>query len=107
MVKVATLPREAQQIDRLLHTFAMRYHECNPQVFPSVDEVYLLAFGITILNTDLHARSRRQRGSNREMTKQQFIRQMNCAGVGKHVSVNFLKVRAIITAPPPSLNRPP
>jgi Sec7-like guanine-nucleotide exchange factor len=28
------LPKETQQIDRVLSSFADRYHECNPGVFP-------------------------------------------------------------------------
>lgn len=29
------LPKETQQIDRVLQAFANRYHECNPGIFPS------------------------------------------------------------------------
>jgi Sec7-like guanine-nucleotide exchange factor len=29
------LPKETQQIDRVLQAFADRYHECNPGIFPS------------------------------------------------------------------------
>ena len=29
------LPKETQQIDRVLQSFADRYHECNPGIFAS------------------------------------------------------------------------
>jgi Sec7-like guanine-nucleotide exchange factor len=31
----AELPKETQQIDRVLQAFANRYHECNPGIFAS------------------------------------------------------------------------
>lgn len=34
------LPKETQQIDRVLQSFANRYHECNPGVFASTGEFY-------------------------------------------------------------------
>ena len=30
-----TLPKETQQIDRVVQGFADRYHECNPGIFAS------------------------------------------------------------------------
>jgi Sec7-like guanine-nucleotide exchange factor len=29
------LPKETQQIDRVIEAFAKRYHECNPNLFTS------------------------------------------------------------------------
>ena len=29
------LPKETQQIDRMMEAFAKQYHECNPALFPS------------------------------------------------------------------------
>lgn len=34
------LPKETQQIDRVLQAFANRYHECNPGVYASPGELY-------------------------------------------------------------------
>eukprot|EP00616_Rhizochromulina_sp_CCMP1243_P012533 CAMPEP_0118977248 /NCGR_PEP_ID=MMETSP1173-20130426/20888_1 /TAXON_ID=1034831 /ORGANISM="Rhizochromulina marina cf, Strain CCMP1243" /LENGTH=686 /DNA_ID=CAMNT_0006927331 /DNA_START=33 /DNA_END=2093 /DNA_ORIENTATION=+ len=49
------LPGEAQQIDRILEKFSRRYFETNPQCgFSNADTVYILAFSLIMLNTDLH-----------------------------------------------------
>lgn len=34
----AELPKETQQIDRVLQAFANRYHECNPGIYASPGE---------------------------------------------------------------------
>lgn len=36
------LPKETQQIDRFLQSFADRYHECNPGIFASAGMIHLL-----------------------------------------------------------------
>lgn len=38
------LPRETQQIDRVLQAFANRYHECNPGIFSSTGMLLLCHF---------------------------------------------------------------
>ncbi|KAJ1936100.1 hypothetical protein FBU59_005166, partial [Linderina macrospora] len=48
------LPREAQQIDRVMTAFAARYHACNPSLFGSADTVYAYAFALLLLHTDAH-----------------------------------------------------
>ena len=51
------LPGEAQKIDRMMEAFAQRYIECNsgsPVFHDSTDTVYILAFSVIMLNTDLH-----------------------------------------------------
>lgn len=64
------LPGEAQKIDRLMEKFASRYCECNPNVtlFPSADTVYVLAFSVIMLTTDLHSPQVKNK-----MTKEQYI----------------------------------
>ncbi len=49
------LPGEAQKIDRIMEMFAERFCICNPDVFPSADAAFVLAFSIIMLNTDLHS----------------------------------------------------
>ncbi|XP_001356246.2 brefeldin A-inhibited guanine nucleotide-exchange protein 1 [Drosophila persimilis] len=65
------LPGEAQKIDRLMEKFASRYCECNPQnqLFQSADTVYVLAFSIIMLTTDLHSPQVKHK-----MTKEQYIK---------------------------------
>jgi Sec7-like guanine-nucleotide exchange factor len=36
------LPKETQQIDRVLQSFADRYHECNPGIFNTSGKCFLL-----------------------------------------------------------------
>lgn len=64
------LPGEAQKIDRLMEKFASRYCECNPSMtlFPSADTVYVLAFSVIMLTTDLHSPQVKNK-----MTKEQYI----------------------------------
>ncbi|WFD07354.1 GDP/GTP exchange factor for ARF [Malassezia vespertilionis] len=48
------LPGEAQQIARVTETFASAYYSCKPEGIRSEDAVYVLAYSIIMLNTDLH-----------------------------------------------------
>ncbi|KAG7296960.1 hypothetical protein JYU34_019872 [Plutella xylostella] len=51
------LPGEAQKIERLVEAFARRYCACNPdfvQRLRTQDTIFVLAFAIIMLNTDLH-----------------------------------------------------
>lgn len=65
------LPGEAQKIDRLMEKFASRYCECNPNntLFTSADTVYVLAFSVIMLTTDLHSPQVKNK-----MSKQQYIK---------------------------------
>ncbi|KAI9315715.1 hypothetical protein BX666DRAFT_2028603 [Dichotomocladium elegans] len=62
---------EAQQIDRILQVFALRYWECNPtHVLRSSDIVYAVAYSMLLLNTDLHVAQEKNR---HKMTRSKFI----------------------------------
>ncbi|KAI8639739.1 hypothetical protein BD408DRAFT_434851 [Parasitella parasitica] len=62
---------EAQQIDRILESFANRYWECNPaSLFGSADVVYAVVYSLLLLNTDLHV----AQGNHARMTRSEFIR---------------------------------
>lgn len=65
------LPGEAQKIDRLMEKFASRYIDNNPNttLFPSADTVYVLAFSVIMLTTDLHSPQVKHK-----MTKEQYIK---------------------------------
>ena len=65
------LPGEAQKIDRLMEKIAERYVMQNPDVFPSADVAFILAFSIIMLNTDLHNPSIKE---ERKITKEGFLR---------------------------------
>ncbi|KAJ6633821.1 IQ motif and SEC7 domain-containing protein 1 [Pseudolycoriella hygida] len=51
------MPGEAQKIERLMEIFSQRYCQCNPDVVArlrSSDTIFVMAFAIIMLNTDLH-----------------------------------------------------
>ena len=62
------LPGEAQKIDRIMETFAERYHTFHPKLFASPDTAYVLAFALIMLNTDAH-----NPGVKNKMTLEQFF----------------------------------
>ena len=63
------LPKETQQIDRVLQAFANRYHECNPGVYASPDEAYFIAFSILILHTDTFNKNNKNKMQKHDYTK--------------------------------------
>jgi len=87
------LPGEAQRIDRLLTTFAQCFWEdnsgnveCCP--FSHQDTVYLLAFAVIMLNTDLHKADAGKNSSRKrkKMTKLEFMN--NLRGVDSASDLN-------------------
>ena len=71
---------EAQKIERLMEAFAHRYCVCNPdqvKQFRSPDTVFLLAFAIIMLNTDLHNTSIK---AERKMKLNDFKRNLRGKG---------------------------
>lgn len=69
MLMEVELPKETQQIDRLLQGFADRYCECNPGMFVSVDEAYFVAFSILLLHSDTH-----NKNNKRKMQRQDYVK---------------------------------
>lgn len=91
------LPRETQQIDRVIEAFANRYLSCNPDLFtsrgvPSLtfpmctlttmimilisDHPYILAFSLIMLHTDAFNKSNR-----RKMSKADYLRNTMLPGL--------------------------
>ena len=64
------LPKEAQQIERVMQAFAYRYVENNPNVFPDQDTAFVFAFGLIMLNTDRHNKNI---AADKKMSKAQYI----------------------------------
>ncbi|ERF77247.1 hypothetical protein EPUS_05816 [Endocarpon pusillum Z07020] len=69
MLMQVELPKETQQIDRLLQGFADRYCECNPGIFATVDEAYFVAFSILLLHSDTH-----NKNNKRKMQKADYVK---------------------------------
>ncbi|TBU64967.1 hypothetical protein BD310DRAFT_804776 [Dichomitus squalens] len=74
------LPRETQQIDRVIEAFAARYVQCNPNLFSSEDHPYILAFSLIMLHTDAFNKS-----NKRKMTKADYIKNTRLPGVAPEV----------------------
>ncbi|EIW86571.1 hypothetical protein CONPUDRAFT_161293 [Coniophora puteana RWD-64-598 SS2] len=70
------LPRETQQIDRVMEAFASSYRSCNPGLFASEDHPYILAFSLIMLHTDAFNKS-----NKRKMTKADYIKNTTIPGV--------------------------
>ncbi|CAH1782555.1 unnamed protein product [Owenia fusiformis] len=84
------MPGEAQKIERLMDAFAHRYCICNSDTvknFHSADTVFLLAFAIIMLNTDLHNSSIKQ---ERKMKVHEFIKNLRGIDEGCDVDRDML-----------------
>ncbi|CAO2651660.1 Nn.00g042300.m01.CDS01 [Neocucurbitaria sp. VM-36] len=74
------LPKETQQIDRVLQGFADRYHECNPGIYINTDKAYFISFSIIILHTDVF-----NKNNKRKMQRPDYIKNSSCEGVSEDV----------------------
>ena len=77
----ADLPKETQQVDRVVQAFADRYHECNPGIFASPDKAYIVAFSLMMLHTDAF-----NKNNKRKMQKHDYIKNTS----GQQVSDDVL-----------------
>lgn len=94
------LPGEAQQIDRLIVTFARCYWEDNAGdrencPIENEDAIYLLSFAVIILNTDLHksnhsSAKNRKKNQLKKMTKEEFITNLQRANKSLQISKEYL-----------------
>lgn len=74
------LPKETQQIDRVMEAFATSYKKCNSGLFLSDDHPYILSFSLIMLHTDAFNRS-----NKRKMTKADYIKNTRLEGVPTEV----------------------
>lgn len=92
------LPRETQQIDRVVEAFAARYVQRNPNLFVSdgqstrsfsqnlliiphlVDHPYIMAFSLIMLHTDAFNKSNKHK-----MTKPDYVKNTRLPGVAPEV----------------------
>ncbi|KAN0066526.1 hypothetical protein ACQY0O_000620 [Thecaphora frezii] len=70
------LPKETQQIDRVMEAFAKRYNECNDGLFASDDQPYILSFSLMMLHTDAF-----NKNAKHKMTKADYLRNTGPSGV--------------------------
>ncbi|XP_058882889.1 IQ motif and SEC7 domain-containing protein 3-like isoform X2 [Acipenser ruthenus] len=67
---------EAQKVERLIEAFSQRYCICNPDVvqqFHNPDTIFILAFAIILLNTDMYSPNIK---ADRKMMLEDFIRNL-------------------------------
>ncbi|KAF9262202.1 Sec7-domain-containing protein [Marasmius fiardii PR-910] len=86
LLETFRLPGESQQIDRITYTFASKYFAAGPEEIKSEDAVYVLAFSIIMLNTDLHNPVVRKR-----MTIEDYQRNLRGVNDGHDFSAEFLQ----------------
>ncbi|CAB1113426.1 unnamed protein product [Ectocarpus sp. CCAP 1310/34] len=88
MVMRFRLPGEAQQMDRIMESFAVRYHEENPDVFSCSDTAWVLAFGLMMLNTDMYNRNIKE---SDKMTEAEFVKNNRGIDQGKDPAKELLE----------------
>jgi Sec7 domain len=90
------LPKETQQIDRVLQSFSDRYQECNPGVFDSsglffwivliiranirIDKVHVTTFSILMLHTDAF-----NKNNKKKMSKPEYLKNLSGQGLSDDV----------------------
>ncbi|XP_015608473.1 IQ motif and SEC7 domain-containing protein 2 isoform X3 [Cephus cinctus] len=87
------MPGEAQKIERLMEIFSQRYCQCNPDVVSrlrSPDTVFVLAFAIIMLNTDLHTPNLKP---ERRMRLDDFVKNLrgidDCGDIDRDILVGI------------------
>ena len=76
----AELPKETQQVDRVVQAFADRYHECNPGIFLGADQAYIVAFSLMMLHTDAF-----NKNNKHKMQRTEYIRNLRGQDVSEDV----------------------
>jgi len=87
------MPGEAQKIERLMEIFSQRYCVCNPAFVSqlnSMDTIFIMAFAIILLNTDLHTPNLKP---EKRMKAEDFIR--NLRGIDEGVDPDPVMLNGI------------
>lgn len=89
LLKHFRLPGEAQKIDHIIQTFAHTYVAYNPHLSSKdgADSMYILAFAVIMLNTDLHTPSLKD---SRRMKLDEFIKNLCRVEEGKNLDKKML-----------------
>ncbi|KAG0640033.1 hypothetical protein HOY80DRAFT_885364 [Tuber brumale] len=80
------LPSETQQIDRVLQTFADRYHDCNPFIYQDSDQAYYVAFSLIMLHTDFF-----NKNNKHKMQKPDYVKNTSRAIANEGLSNEILE----------------
>ncbi|KIR30883.1 ARF guanyl-nucleotide exchange factor [Cryptococcus deuterogattii LA55] len=79
-----SLPKETQQIDRVIEAFARQYERCEPGLFGEKDNTYVLAFSMMMLHTDAF-----NKHNKNKMSKSDYVRNSRMEGVPSFVLEAF------------------
>ncbi|XP_034027345.1 LOW QUALITY PROTEIN: IQ motif and SEC7 domain-containing protein 2-like [Thalassophryne amazonica] len=81
---------EAQRVERLVEAFSQRYCVCNPVLirqFQNPDTIFILAFAIILLNTDMYSPSVKP---ERKMKLEDFIKNLRGVDNGQDIPRDLL-----------------
>ncbi|KAG9270355.1 IQ motif and SEC7 domain-containing protein 1 [Astyanax mexicanus] len=81
---------EAQKVERLIEAFSQRYCVCNPALvrqFQNPDTIFILAFAIILLNTDMYSPSVK---ADRKMKLDDFIKNLRGVDNGQDIPRDLL-----------------
>ncbi|KAM6927422.1 IQ motif and SEC7 domain-containing protein 1 [Xenentodon cancila] len=81
---------EAQKVERLIEAFSQRYCICNPgvvQQFRNPDTIFMLAFAIILLNTDMYSPNVKP---ERKMKLEDFVKNLRGVDDGEDISRDLL-----------------
>ncbi|MCL4122179.1 UNVERIFIED_CONTAM: hypothetical protein GTU68_063758 [Idotea baltica] len=85
------MPGEAQKIERLMQIFAQRYCQCNRDIVAKLrdpETIFVLAFAIIMLNTDLHTASLKP---EKRMKLEDFIKNLRGVDDGCDIEREMLE----------------
>lgn len=74
------LPRETQQIDRVLECFSSTYHRQNDRIYSDAETTYVVVFSLMILHTDIFNKNNRHK-----MQKNEYVRNTYAKGVSREI----------------------
>uniref|UniRef100_A0A0A9W1S5 IQ motif and SEC7 domain-containing protein 1 n=4 Tax=Lygus hesperus TaxID=30085 RepID=A0A0A9W1S5_LYGHE len=87
------MPGEAQKVERIIEVFSHRYCQCNRDMVArlrNLDTVFVLAFAIIMLNTDLHTPNMK---AERRMTLDEFVKNLrgvdDCCDIDKNMLIGI------------------
>uniref|UniRef100_A0A4W5M0I9 IQ motif and Sec7 domain ArfGEF 2a n=1 Tax=Hucho hucho TaxID=62062 RepID=A0A4W5M0I9_9TELE len=81
---------EAQKVERLIEAFSQRYCVCNPvliQQFQNPDTIFILAFAIILLNTDMYSPNVKP---ERKMKLEDFVKNLRGVDNGQDIPRDLL-----------------
>ena len=91
-----SFPGESQKVEKMIEVFSRRYISCNQMFvagFNSPDTVFVLAYAMVLLNTDLHSKANAggRGSSSKRMKRDDFVRNLKGIDSGADVEEDMLR----------------